>query len=154
MTEQSIKIGADGIDVEDIVRQIRERADARRESGEFDQEELARAERFNLFAVKDDTDLFDRYIRCVGLMAVVNMNDFEIVEHRARFAPILKKFKKAIWSVLKFYTYRLWSQQNQINGLFTGAIDLVSQRDSEQLKKMQSRIDDLEARLAELEARK
>ena len=49
MAEESyIKIGADGLDVEEIVRQIRERADARRKSGEFDMDAIARAERFNL----------------------------------------------------------------------------------------------------------
>ena len=153
MSESYIKIGADGLDVEDIVRQIRERADARRKSGEFDMEAVMRAERFNLSAVKDDADFFDRYISCLRLVSQVDINDFEIVEHRARFASLLKKFKKGVWSTLKFYTYHLWSQQNQVNNLFNAAIELVAERDSEQLKKMQARIDELETRLAKLETR-
>ena len=72
---------------------------------------------------------------------------------RARIAGLLKKFKKGVWSTLKFYTYHLWSQQNQVNNLFHAAIELVAKRDSEQLKKMQERIDDLEARLAALESK-
>ena len=151
MSESYIKIGADGIDAEEIVRQIRERAEMRRKSGEFDMDAVARAERFNLSAVKDNADFFDRYISCLGLVSQVDINDFEIVEHRARFAPLLKKFKKGVWSVLKFYTYHLWSQQNQVNNLFHAAIELVAKRNSEQLKKMQARLDDLEARLAALE---
>ncbi|MBQ6923618.1 MAG: hypothetical protein IJQ73_03170 [Kiritimatiellae bacterium] len=153
MSESYIKIGADGLDVDEIVRQIRERADARRKSGEFDMEAVMRAERFNLSAVKDDADFFDRYISCLRLVSQVDINDFEIVEHRARFASLLRKFKKGIWSALKFYTYHLWSQQNQVNNLFNAAIELVAERDSEQLRKMQSRIDELEARLAKLEAK-
>ncbi len=153
MSESYIKIGADGLDVDDIVRQIRERADARRKSGEFDMEAVMRAERFNLSAVKDDADFFDRYISCLRLVSQVDINDFEIVEHRARFASLLKKFKKGIWSTLKFYTYHLWSQQNQVNNLFNAAIELVAERDSEQIKKMQARIDELEARLAVLESK-
>ncbi len=151
MSESYIRIGADGLDVEDIVRQIRERADKRRNSGEFDMDAVARAERFNLSNVTDDDDFFNRYIDCLGVVFNVDINDFEIVEHRARFAPLLKKFKKGVWSVLKFYTYHLWSQQNQVNNLFHSAIKLISQRNDARVKKLQTRIDELEARLAALE---
>ena len=41
----------------------------------------------------------------------------EIYERRARFTKPLVVLKRAIWKLLKFYTYRLWSQQNQVNGL-------------------------------------
>ena len=154
MTEESyIKIGADGLNVEDIVRQIRERADARRRSGEFDMNAIARAERFNLANITDDDMFFERYIDCLGIVFNVNINDFEIVEHRARFAPLLKRFKKGIWSVLKFYTYHLWSQQNQVNNLFHSAIKLIDQRQTARVKKLQERVDELEARLAALEAK-
>ncbi len=151
MNESEIKIGADGIDAEEIVRKIRERAEARRNSGVFDMDAVVRAERFNLSVVKDNADFFDRYIASLGVVFNVDINDFEIIEHRSRLAPLLKRFKKGIWSILKFYTYRLWSQQNQVNKLFHSALELMAKRDSEQLKAMQARIDDLEARLAALE---
>ena len=62
MAEESyIKIGTDGLDVADIVRQIRERADSRRNNGEFDMNALARAERFNLSSLSDDEDFFERF---------------------------------------------------------------------------------------------
>ena len=152
MERWDVKIGADGsVDAAAVVDEIRRRAAERLKNGEYDLETLARAERFNLSAVKDNADFFDRYVACLGLVSQVDINDFEIVEHRARFASLLRKFKKGIWSALKFYTYHLWSQQNQVNNLFHAAIELVAKRDSEQLKKMQERIDDLEARLARLE---
>lgn len=152
MAETQIRIGADGIDAEAIVKKIRERADARRASGEFNSEDFVRAERYNLSTVKDDADFFDRYLACLCLISQVDINDFEIVERRARFSGILRRFKKAIWSVLKFYTYHLWSQQNQVNSVFNAALELVARRDSEQLAKMQARVDELEERLAALEA--
>lgn len=153
MAESYIKIGADGINAEEIVAQIRKRAAERRESGEFDLDAVARAERYNLATVKDNTEFFDRYISCLRLVTEVDIGDFEIVEHRAKFAFLLKKLKKTIWSLLRFYTFRLWSQQNQVNNMFHTAIEIVARRDSEQLQKLQSRIDELEARLAKLEGR-
>lgn len=152
MAESFIKIGADGIDAEEIVSRIRKRAAERRDSGEFDLEVVARAERYNLSSVKDNADFFDRYIACLRLVTQVDINDFEIVERRARFSFLLKKLKKTIWSLLRFYTYRLWTQQNQANSMLQAAIEIVARRDSEQLKKMQNRIDELEARLAKLES--
>lgn len=151
MAESYVKIGADGVNAEEIVRQIRERADKRRRSGEFDADKILRAERFNLTAIKDDDEFFDKYISCLGIVAYVDINDYEIHEHRARFSKLLVKFKKSIWSMLRFYTYHLWSQQNQVNRLFQTAIGLLAKRDSDQLKKMQKRVDELEARLAKLE---
>ena len=147
-----IKIGADGLDAENIVRQIRERTEERRRNGEFDLNAIARAERFNLANVTDDDDFFERYIDCLGVVFNVNINDYEIIEHRSFLAPLLKRFKKFIWNILKFYTYHLWSQQNQVNHLFHSAISLVGQRHASRVKKMQERIDELEARIAALEA--
>ena len=154
MAEESyIKIGADGLDVEDIVRKIRERADMRRKRGDFDMNAIARAERFNLQNLTDDDEFFERYIDCLGIVFNVNINDYEIVEHRSFLAPFLKRFKKGIWKLLKFYTYHLWSQQNQVNKLFHSAIELIHRRESSRVRKMQERIDELEARLAALEAK-
>ena len=151
MTESDIKIGADGIDAEEIVRKIRERAEERRKSGVFDMDAVARGELFNISAIRDDAEFFDRYIASLGVVFNVDINDYEIVEHRSRLAPLLKRFKKGIWSILKFYTYRLWSQQNQVNKFFHAGMELMAKRDGEQFKKMQARINDLEARLSALE---
>ena len=154
MAEESyIKIGTDGLNVEDIVRQIRERADARRNSGEFDMNAIARAERFNLSTLMDDDQFFERYVDCLGVIFNVNINDYEIVEHRSFLAPFLKRFKKAIWKILKFYTYHLWSQQNQVNQAFHSGLKLITDHEKGQIDKLQKRVDELEARLAALEAK-
>ena len=147
----SIQIGADGVNAEEIVRQVRERVEKRRKNGEYDLSVVATAERYNLSTIKEDADFFDRYLSCLRLVTRVDINDFEIIEHRAHFAPFFKKLKKGIWSLLRFYTYRLWSQQNQVNGMLQAAIAIVAERDNREREKLQARIDDLEARLAALE---
>lgn len=146
-----IQIGADGVDAEDIVRQIRERVERRRANGEYDMSVLAEAERYNLSTIKEDADFFERYLRCLRLVTRVDINDFEIVERRARFAPLLKGLKKAIWSLLRFYTWRLWSQQNQVNGMLQAAVAIVAERDDRERDKLAARVGELEARLAALE---
>lgn len=140
-----IHIGAEGLDTEAIVGQIRERVAERRARGEYDEAAVALAERYNLANLKDDADFLDRYLACLRQAVQVDINDFEIVERRARLAPLLKKLKRSIWGLLRFYTYRLWSQQNQVNGMLLASVEIIAKRD-------QARIDALEARIQALEA--
>ncbi len=146
-----IQIGADGIDAEAIVQQIRTRADQRSTDGSVDMAVVARAERYNLANIKNDDELYTRFLGSLRMVATVDINDWEITDKHGRLAPFLVKFKKTIWSLLRFYTFRLWSQQNQVNGLLVGALEIFSVRTDERLEKMQKRIDELEARLAKLE---
>lgn len=150
MAQSTITIGADNIDASAIVQQIRERAAERFAKNEFDMETLARAERYNLSAIKDSEEFFDRYITCLRLVTQVDINDFEITEKRARFAKFFIKLKRTIWGLLKFYTFHLWSQQNQVNGMLHAAITIVAERDSEQIKKLEDRIAILEKKIDEL----
>jgi hypothetical protein len=77
----------------------------------------------------------------------VDINDFEIREQRRFGNRLLVAVKKIIWSLLKFYTYRLWSQQNQVNGLLLTAIEGLDD-------KYRNKIRDLETRVAELEGKR
>ncbi|MDP6491683.1 MAG: hypothetical protein QGG69_07950, partial [Kiritimatiellia bacterium] len=58
---------------------------------------------------------------------------------------LLVSLKKTIWGLLKFYTYRLWTQQNQINGLLLSALESAEQ-------KHRKRVQELEKRIAALES--
>ena len=151
--ETSLQIGAEGLDVEAIVREIRDQVAARRARGEYDEAAIARAERFNLSNLQDDAQFLERYLGCLRQAVLVDINDFEIVERRARLAPLLKRLKQTIWSLLRFYTYRLWSQQNQVNGMLLAATEIVAGRDQKRLDVLDARLAQLEARLKETEER-
>ena len=142
----SLTIGADGLDTDAIVREIRERVAQRRARGEYDEAAVARAARFNRAPLQDAAQFLERYLACLRQAAQVDINDFEIVERRARMAPLLKRLKQGIWSLLRFYTYRLWSQQNQVNGMLLAATEIIATRDQERLDRLEARIRELEAR--------
>lgn len=142
---QCISIGAEGLDVEAIVAEIEQAVEARREQGEYNDSRIALAERHNLQNLKDDPAFLERYLECMRPLSHVDISDFEIVEKRKRFSGLLIKFKTAIWNLLRFYTFRLWSQQNQVNGILLSAIELTE-------SKYKRRVDELEARLERLES--
>jgi hypothetical protein len=138
------EIGADSIDTGEIVRRIKERVEQRKRDGFYTDARVARAERMNLMNLKGDRDFQQFFLECLRDAVFVDISDYEIVERRARLARALKSLKKTIWKLLKFYTYRLWSQQNQVNGFLLAAVEGTD-------RSLRERIDALEKRISALE---
>lgn len=146
MSDSIFQVGAKGVDVDAIVRSIRDTVADKKQKGVYDQLRVTRAERMNLAALRDSDQFLDLYLECLRDGVVIDMNDFEIRERRTRFPGLYIGLKKAIWNLLKFYTFRMWSQQNQANTLLLSAIEGVDE-------KYRDKIAALESRLAKLENR-
>ncbi len=148
MSEQIFQVGAPGMDVEQLVREIQETVERKAAEGVYADARIARAERANLVNFKDDEEFLVFYLNSLREAALVDINDFEIRERRAgAIAPLLVKLKKTIWGLLKFYTYRLWSQQNSVNGLLVTGLESMNDRYDEKIKRLEARIAELEAKL-------
>lgn len=145
-TQPAIRIGADGIDVHKVEEEILAAVAEKRAAGVYDDDLVARAERNNLLTLKDDESFMEQYLVCLRQIVPVDINDFEIPERRSRFAPISKAIKKVIWKLLKFYTYRLWSQQNQTNNVLLAAIEIMDRRHKKEVAELKARIEALESR--------
>ena len=140
----AITLGADGIDAAAVVAQIQAEVARKRAAGAYDEARVARAERNNLLTLKDDASFMEQYLLCLRQIVAVDINDFEIIEKRGRFAPALVRLKKAIWKLLKFYTFRLWSQQNQTNALLLAAVEIMETRHRREIAGLRERIAKLE----------
>ena len=145
-TQPAIRIGADGVDVQRIEEEILASVAEKRERGVYDDDLVARAERNNLLTLKDDESFMEQYLVCLRQIVPVDINDFEILEKRSRFAPVSKAVKKIVWKMLKFYTYRLWSQQNQTNSVLLAAIEIMDRRHKREVADLKARIEALETR--------
>ena len=132
------------MDTEQIVREIQETVERKAKEGLYSDARVARAERANLVNLRNQDDFLEFYMRCLSDAAFVDISDFEIRERRSSLAPLLKGMKTVIWKLLKFYTYRLWSQQNQVNGLLVTAIEGVDEKYESRIKKLEARIEELE----------
>ncbi len=143
-TRQDFSIGAPGIDTNAIVEDIRATVARKIEEGIYADPRIARAERHNLLHLKNDEEFLDFYLDCLREAVFVDIGDFEIVERRARFSSLLVRLKKTIWSLLRFYTYRLWSQQNQTNGLLLSAIEGIDDAYKEKIASLEERLAALE----------
>jgi len=140
-----ISLNAGDLDVEALVNEIREEVSRKREQGVYTDARIGRAERHNLMYMADSEELLKFYLGCLRDGVHVDINDYQVEDRRTGWkGKALVKMKTVIWKLLKFYTFRLWHQQNQINGLMVTAIESSFQQ-------YEKKISELEARLAKLE---
>lgn len=145
MTEKPLfEIGATGVDTAAIVEDIRSTVADKMARGVYTDPRVARAERTNLIHLQSEEHFLAFYLECLRESVFVDINDFEIYERRRGMGRALIGFKQLIWKLLKFYTYRLWSQQNQINGLLLSAIEGVEVKYRDRIKELDNRIAKLE----------
>ena len=141
----NVTIGAEGIDVDALVQEVRDEVSQRRKEGVYSDARIGRAERHNLMYMADSEELLRFYLQCLKDGVHVDINDFTIEDRRSGIkGKLLVKMKTVIWKLLKFYTFRMWHQQNQINALLVTALE-------SSYKQSEKRIAALEARIAELE---
>ena len=105
---------------------------------------VARAEKTNLVHLRGSDDFRTFYLTCLRDAVFVDISDFEIRERRRFFGPVLVGLKTGLWKLLKFYTYRLWSQQNQVNGLVITALEGVEEQSAARIAALEKRIVELE----------
>jgi len=133
------------VDSAKIVAEILGVVARKREEGVYDDARVARAEKNNLLNLQDDESFMHQYLACLRQISQVDINDFEIVEKRGGLVgKMLAAFKKFIWKLLKFYTYRLWSQQNQVNMLLLSGLETLDRHYRREIDQLKARIDKLE----------
>ena len=142
---QPLSIGAPGLDAAAIVAEIQAETERKIQEGRYADARVARAEKTNLVNLRSSDDYLTFYLTCLRDAVFVDISDFEIRERRSVAAPLLRALKKVIWKLLKFYTYRLWSQQNQVNGLLVTALQGLEEQSAARIAKLEKRIAELEA---------
>ena len=146
MSETIFQIGASGIDTEAIVHRIRKSVKEKIKNGLYSDARVARAERTNLANLKNDEEFLSVYLESLHDAVFVDISDYEIFERRTRCSRIFIAIKRFLWKLLKFYTYRLWSQQNQINGLLLSTVEEIDRTYQRRLQQLESRLRELESR--------
>ena len=139
-----LSIGAPGLDVDRLVADLQATADRKMKDGVYNDARVARAEKTNLVNLRGSDDFLSFYLTCLRDAVFVDISDYEIHERRRFFSRLLVAFKKTVWKLLKFYTYRLWSQQNQVNGLLVTALEGMEEQNTARIAALETRIAELE----------
>lgn len=151
MADDILSVSSPGIDAAALVASIRASVARKTEEGRYEDARVAVAERTNLLSMQDGEEFWDFFLQSLRTSVFVDIGEMEIQEKRRFFTGFFVKLKKAIWALLRFYTYRLWSQQNQTNGILVTALEGLWEKSKTREAALLERIGQLEKRLETLE---
>ncbi|NLB54678.1 MAG: hypothetical protein GX811_02740 [Lentisphaerae bacterium] len=149
MEKEVFSISTDNIDVSKIIDEIKKTVARKTDEGLYSASDIVAAERSNIEALHKSADFTGKFIKSLRNEIIVDINDFPIHERRRVLGAPLRWMKVSLWKLLKFYTYRLWSQQNHINGLLLTALDGIEDKYSARIKELEARISELEQQTGE-----
>lgn len=141
-----MRIEAPGLDTERLVHQLQDAVKQKLETGVYSQAGLDEQVLRDMLSLQDHAAVLQFYLEHLRGHAFVDISDFEITEKRPRFKAFWIAVKKTLWNLLRFYTFRLWSQQNQINGLLLAAIDGIHAQQNQKILELEKRLKTLEQR--------
>ncbi len=139
-----IRITAPGIDTDQLIRDLHHAVEQKQRTGVYDKAGLREATLTAPLSFSDNESFLAFYIDHLRGNTFVDITDFEIQERRSLLKRPLILIKKLIWGLLRFYTYRLWSQQNQINGLLLAAVDGIHEQQNKRIRELEARLEELE----------
>ena len=141
--DKTFEIKSSGVDVRDIMTKIRERIEQKTRAGIYDSYNLSGVIALELENFKTDDDYLNYYLRTIYRSANIDLGNFRIPSKTIFFGLGSVFLKRIIWNLLKFYTYRLFSQQKDFNSKIVGIVQGMNQ-------KFDCRLADLEEKIEEL----
>lgn len=131
-----MKISAGGLDVDKIMQEIKERVEQKRKQGVYDKYNLEGLATKDIDQLQTEKDFLDYYLELIQHTCDINIGDFEIPSKGGIFGKIVAKFKRVMWIMLRFYTYRLFSQQKEFNFQLVNTIMSLNKRIEELEKEL------------------
>lgn len=140
MDKPFAQIGADGVDVEKIMQDVKARVAEKKAAGVYDKYNLDGINFLEIKELKDDAQFLSHVINIMNKSWEIDISDFEIVNKGGASGKFQVILKKIIWKLLKFYTYRMFTQQREFNIQAVTALNGLNKR----LERLEARVEKLE----------
>jgi len=134
---ETFEIKTPGVDVKKIMEDIQKQIDEKKEQGVYNQYNLDRVTKLEIENIKGDAEYLQWLLKVLNQSWDINIGDPQIVNKGGMLGKPVLWLKKIIWQLLKFYTYRLFSQQKEFNSQVVMAIGLLAKRIDQLEQKVQ-----------------
>lgn len=124
------------IDIDKIMEEVKRRVEEKRKLGVYDKYNLEGLATKDITELETEKDFLNYYLELIQHTCDVNIGDFEIPSKGGIFGKPVAKLKRLIWIMLRFYTYRLFSQQKEFNFQLVNTIMSLNKRIEELEKKI------------------
>ena len=139
--DKMFEIGAGGVDVEKIMQKIRSRIEEKKKAGVYEQYDLSGISRLEIENIASEEDFLNYYADMLQKACQIDIGDFEIVNEGGLLGPIEVFVKKIIWKLLKFYTFRIFTQQREFDCQVTNAFLSLRKYADTRFKEIHERLD-------------
>ena len=143
---EEFKVVAKGVNVEEIMQEIRERVAKKKEAGVYDKINLDGLTVKDIGELKKEQDFLNYYVELIQHTCDIDIGDFDIPSKGGLFGKPVAKFKRFVWIILRFYTYRLFSQQKEFNFQLVNTLMSLNKKLDEIVKELSGKVAELEKR--------
>lgn len=134
-TDDVFSIDLDDIDVGEILRAVKERVEKKKAVGVYDKYNLVGITKLEVSQAKSEEDFLRYRLKALLKSWEIDIGDFEIPSKGGILGRPAVWLKKLVWFLLKFYTFRMFTQQRDFNlqvvntlQALDGKIEKLSQR--------------------------
>lgn len=113
--EDTFSIRIERMDVEEIVRAVKERVEQKRAAGVYNKYNLVGITRLEIAQAKSEEDFLRYHLKSLRKSWEIDIGDFEIPSKGGLLGRPAVWLKKVIWNLLRFYTFRMFTQQRDFN---------------------------------------
>lgn len=114
-SEDTFSINIDSMDVDEIVRAVKQRVEKKRAAGVYNKYNLVGITRLEIAQAKSEEDFLRYHLKSLRKSWEIDIGDFEIPSKGGLLGRPAVWLKKVVWFLLKFYTFRMFTQQRDFN---------------------------------------
>ena len=131
------------INVGEVMEVIRRRVREKKEAGVYDRYNLTGITRLEIVEAKSEEDFLNYYLKVMQKSYELDIGDFEIPSKGGFLGKPAVWLKKIIWKFLKFYTYRMFTQQREFNLQVLNTLKCINRKIEKQHRELMERSDQI-----------
>ena len=129
-----------GPEAENLRREILSTIEEKEKKGVYTLHSLEKETKADFLDLQNDAQFLEYYLKVIKRTWAVDINDFEIPRKKGMKGKAEWVLKKIIWNLLKFYTYRLFSQQIEFNSQIKNTVLAMHREFSGRIEKIEKEI--------------
>ncbi len=126
--EPIIEIKTEGVDTDEVMRRIRARIETKRAAGVYDRYNLTGITKLEVAEAKSEEDFLRYSLKMLQRTHEIDIADFPIPNKGGPFGWLEVLVKKVLWHLLRFYTWRMWTQQREFNAQVVNTLRALNRK--------------------------
>jgi hypothetical protein len=136
-TDDVFSIELENVDVKEIVHAVKERVEKKKAAGVYDKYNLVGVTKLEVSQAKSEEDFLRYRLKALRKSWEIDIGDFEIPSKGGILGRPAVWLKRLLWFLLKFYTFRLFTQQRDFNLQVVHTLDALDRK----IEKLGQRLD-------------